>query len=210
MKKILVIFCFIAVTFQFSCTGQYTMGIRQDYNFNGIKSVGITEFTPSGSVSSSGKIVQDAFVRYLLSKGVDVKIVNTKTGDELTNARLAGVTVLITGSVIEFQPDRKYLVYLGEDNSPNTQKVVHVSSQLTEIPGSNIYGRGPAFGVEGKSEILVSNATVGVSANMIDTQTGSVIWSNNYVYEGLDLQGTLDGLVRYLMRTLKSFWPSVA
>ncbi|MCL2390217.1 MAG: hypothetical protein FWC88_02185, partial [Endomicrobia bacterium] len=61
---------------------------------------------------------------------------------------------------------------------------------------------GPAFGFNDGSRVIASNATVGVFAFMTDIRTGKVVWSISQTNEGLDLSSALDGVVRFMVRTI--------
>ncbi len=210
IKKLVYYIPALFLTIFYSACIPSDVAIKQDYNFNVIRTVGVSEFSSANTNTSSGKIVQEAFARYLLSKGIDVKIINSQRGDELVSARVSKVDVLITGTVTQYSPDQKYLVYLGEDNKDtSSQKVVVSIPTITEVSGANVYGWGRAYGVQGQSELILTSASVGVSATMIDTITGTVIWSNSYAYEGLDVNSALEGLVRFMFRSLKTVWPVI-
>jgi len=157
------------------------------YDFKTIEKIYIEEFKPISNdmYSNSGSVVRDAFVLEFLRRGYKV----------MSDA--ASADVIISGSVITYNPEKRYIIML---QKPGEKRLVN--QQLTEIPGSNVYSFGSAFGLKEDNQILVSNAIVGVSANMRDAKSGEIVWSNDFTYEGLDLSSALSGVVSYLVRTI--------
>jgi cytochrome c biogenesis protein ResB len=170
---------------------------KTEYDFSRIRSVGVVSFT--SEKAGVGTIVRDEFVRQLVSRGIEVKMFEKLE-------EIKEVDVALTGTVTQYLPDRKYLVYLGPETAEQTIYV----SQPIEVGSANVYGWGGAFGVEGESQILLTNATVGVSAQIVDLATGEVVWANSYSYEGLDIQSTTERVVSYLLRSLEKVWPEMA
>ncbi|MDR1942337.1 MAG: hypothetical protein LBQ47_08425 [Endomicrobium sp.] len=150
--------------------------IKQDYDFSTLKTICVGTFTSNVADNNSGDAVQSAFVRLLLAKGYRVVTVNSANAD-----------AQIEGSVTSFQPERKYAVYVPERRSGKHAR------------GTNFYDLGTPFGV---NRVIASNAEVGVYAYMTDLHTGEIIWSDSYVYEGLDLTSALDGVVTSLLNTI--------
>jgi hypothetical protein len=158
------------------------------YDFAKIRTVKVGDFSAPGKHSNAGSVIQGEFMRQMLSMGYIVKSAESNDAD-----------VILEGSVTEFLPNRRYLVQ-------NTQKdakgnIVVVQQNAVEIGGSNVYNLGAAFGADG-TQILVSNATVGISSYLKDAKTGQIIWSNTYTYEGLDLNSAMEGAVRYLVTSI--------
>ncbi|MDR1195964.1 MAG: hypothetical protein LBL00_05760 [Endomicrobium sp.] len=169
--------------------------IKPDYDFASIRSVRVGRFTSNTDYSNSGSVVQNAFIRQLLAKGYNVK----------AGGREAESDVIIRGSVTTYTPDKKYLIRLPEDDGfgRGAYPVIY-TSDITEISGSTMYDLGPALGLNEPNKIMASNATVGIYAHMEDSQTGEIVWSDSYTYEGLDLASALDGAVKRILRSLPS------
>jgi hypothetical protein len=186
MKKIIpALFCIFLV----SCAAQ-RVAYKEGFNFSEIKSVTVGDFTPSSQMPNSGSVVASEFVRQLLQKGYSVKTSGRGKAD-----------YVLTGSVSEYFPNRRYLVInRQQDESKDT---IVIQNQELEISGSNVYNLGSAFGMGDESKIIVSNATVGIHAYLKEASTGEVVWSNSYAYEGLDLNTALEGTVGYLLSSWK-------
>jgi hypothetical protein len=168
--------------------------IKPDYDFTSVKSIRVGRFTSNTDYSNSGSVVQNAFIRQLMAKGYNVKVGRDTQSD-----------AIIRGSVTTYAPDKKYLIRFPEDDGfgHNAYPVIY-TSDIMEISGSTMYDLGPAFGLNEPNKIMASNATVGVYAYMEDTQSGEIVWSDSYTYEGLDLASALDGVVKRILRTLPS------
>lgn len=161
---------------------------KTGFDFSKIRTIGVGDFSSVGNEPNSGSVVANEFMRQLLSEGYSVKTADAQDAD-----------VIMVGNVNEYQPNRRYLINSGRGNG--RQQIV-VLQQPVELSGSTAYNLGTAFGLGEENKIIVSNATVGVSAYLKDAHTGEILWSNSYSYEGLDLNTALDGTVRYLLRTL--------
>lgn len=172
---------------------------KQGFDFKNIKSVTVGQFSSSRDDSNSGHVVASEFIRQLLAMGYAVKT----SEDE-------GTEFILTGSVTEYFPNRRYLIMTGEkesqqddsSNKESNQKIV-ITQQQIELSGTSVFNLGSAFGLEENNNIIVSNATVGVSAYLKDVKSGEVVWSNSYTYEGLDLNTALEVTVASLLRSWK-------
>lgn len=175
----------LAIAFITASCAAPRAAIKAGYDFNKIRTIQIGEFTASANQPNSGSVVSGEFMRQFLSKGYAVK-----------TSAASDVDAVLEGNVSEYIPNNRYLV----QKSKNNPKGAHISRPI-EISGSNVYNLGSAFGLE-NSQIIVSNATVGISAYLKDPKSGEVVWSNSYTYEGLDLNTALEGCVRYILRSL--------
>jgi hypothetical protein len=188
--------------------------IKYKYNFNAITSVGVAEFTPAMNDPASGKLLQEEFLRYFLRRGINVKLVDLESSSIekiLEKARKENITAVVVGIVAQYAPDKKYFLYLGDTSKTQQgqQQITLNQPIFTEIPGSNIYSWGRAFGIPGESHVLLTNASVSVAVKMIDVETGDIVWMDSCTYEGLNIQAAVDGAVNYLLKSLSRVWPSV-
>ncbi len=181
--------------------------ILKGYDFTRIKRIAVLDF--SGQEVSSGKIVADEFVRQFMYRGIDV--VDRKTVEEDTRKKTnflrslkddLGIDAIVGGTVTEYTPSQKFIVFLGSQNSTGVVMV----NPMVPIGGKTVYSEGTAFGLP-DSQIITVSATIGVSANLVDTSTGQVVWSGNYTYEGLDIMTATENLVAYLLKSLDKVWP---
>jgi len=178
-----------AAVIVFSGCASPRVAFKQGYDFTRIKTVKVGDITPVNKRSNSGDVVANEFIRQLLAAGYTVK-----TGDD------GAYDVVLEGNVTEYLPNNRYLI---QTNKTDGAKKVVVINQPVELSGTSAYNLGSTFGLGEDSRVVVSNATVGVSAFLRDAVTGEIVWSNTYSYEGLDLTTAMEGVVRYLLRS----WP---
>lgn len=167
------------------------VGLKPGYDFSKVRSVAIGTFVPFGGYNTSSELVADEFARVLMQNGYIVK-----RNEE-------DVDVILQGSITQFAPSRKFLFYTAEPlDIDKEKKVVVVTPQMLEIGGSNVYSLGYAFGLGRNAQILISNATIGISARLIDASTKEIVWTNSFTYEGLDIQSATETTVRYLVKSI--------
>ncbi|MHB9154807.1 MAG: hypothetical protein ACYC5N_03820 [Endomicrobiales bacterium] len=192
MKKpfALAALCAALVPLLFSCAVPRA-AVKKGFDFSGIRTVRVGSFTSAVSLSNSGAVVANEFIRQLLASGYSVR--NDAAGE---------ADAVLEGNVTEYLPNQRYLMQNVRNDDPN---VVVVQPQFpVEISGSHVYNLGTAFGPGEESQIIVSNATVGIAAYLKDARTGDILWSSSFTYEGLDLNTALEGTVRSLLRS----WPA--
>ena len=169
--------------------------IKKGYDFTKIARVGVLEFAGYEEEINSGDAVADGFMRELIFRGIDViererlesllreqHLAASKFLDPETVkevGRISGVDALITGTVIRYIPEHKDTIYFTDENG------------------------------EIKSEVFLIGAEVGVSARMIDVETGLVVWASSYTYESFDIEGAIRGTVSTLLNSLKKVWPQI-
>lgn len=145
----------------------------------------VGEFKSYHNYSYSGDMIRDIVIQHLLKRNYVVK--NTETED---------TEYILVGTVLKFQPEKKYLVYMGEND-----KQVIVTNALTEINGSYVYKISSAFGLK-NAEVVATNSTVAVSAKLIEKKTGKILWSSSFSYEALTVETAAEIVVNYLVTSL--------
>ncbi|MBU2567387.1 MAG: hypothetical protein KJ967_01260 [Elusimicrobia bacterium] len=190
-RRYLFLLCagYAAIFILSGCVSHPRVAIKRGYDISKIKTIGLGRFTNFANYENSGDVARDEFARQLILMGFIVK-----QSEE-------GVDAVLEGGISQFAPSKKYLFYAGEKQPGVTTQVV-VSAPAIEISGSNVYYLGRAFGLRDESQILVSNATVGISARLIDTATNEIIWTNSFTYEGLDVQMAVENVVNFLVRSI--------
>jgi hypothetical protein len=164
---------------------------KAGFDFSRIRSVKVETFSSVARQPNSGSVVANEFIRQLLARGLSVKT------DDIGGP----ADVILTGSVNEFQPTRRYLINAQpEDGRHGGRHQDVVVQPPVEVGGSSVYDLGTGD-IDG-NRVAVSNATVGISAYLKDAATGEIIWSDAFSYEGLDLTTALDGAVHYLLSSL--------
>jgi hypothetical protein len=159
------------------------------YDFTRVHTIAVGDFSASSKRHpNSGSSIANEFIKQLLREGYSVRDDNGEAD------------VILVGSVNEYLPNKRYLVQHPRPDEHGNVVVVEQSQTVT-LSGNSVYNLGPAFGTD-DSQILVSNATVGISAYLKDAKTGRIVWSNSISYEGLDLNAAMEGAVRNLVLSL--------
>lgn len=178
------LFSVIMAVFVIGCATA-RVSYKTGYDFSKVRKIYVEEFKSAPNFGSAGNVVRDSFIREFMKNGY---IVTESVSD---------ADAVVEGSIVTFSPDKKYLIMLSK---PGEKKIV--LHQPIEIGGSNIYSFGSAFGLKEENQIIVSNATVGVSAMMKDAKSNEVVWSNSFTYEGLELSIALDSVTKYLVKSV--------
>ncbi len=175
------------------------MAVKEGYDFNKVKRIGVMDFIDFQDTDSSGEAVADEFVRQLMKKKFDViersqldallaeqslRLTSEPDLNTLSKAgKELGIDLFITGTVTKYFPDRSYIVVLGEETDDYT-----LEDEL-------------------KTHTLITDAEVGVSARMVDVESGFIVWSNVYTYSSLDIETSIEWVVADLLMSLKNVWP---
>lgn len=155
--------------------------MKQGYDFSKVRVIGMGNFT-----GASGNSVSGEFARQLLIRGYNVK------------TSVKEVDAVLEGSVDQYIPQKQYLFYNNSNSDANTVVVVPAVSEIT---GANTYSLGAPFGLKDKGEVVISNATAGVTARLIDAKTQEIIWTNSYTYESFDIKASIENTVNYLVNS---------
>jgi len=167
------------------------MTVKQGYDFSKIHRVAIQNFEGTG-----GDAVKNEFVRELVGSSLNI-----------TEHR-KGADVVLMGAVTEYKPGDKLMVFLGDSNTvtPSGQAVV-VTNPVVTLSGTQVTPQGTAMGVP-NTQILSVSASVGVIARLVDAQTGDIVWSDTYSYEGLDIQSAMQAVISSLTKSLSRVVPA--
>lgn len=131
------------------------------------------------------RFVTDEFARQLMARGYRVRVGGPSAGSD----------VWLQVTISQVIPDKKYLVPL--EGAVGRQNLV--LNPITEIGGRSLYPSGSGAGVE-DAQILVSNATLSLSARLLTPDTQDLLWSGSVTYEGLDLDVAVEGSVASLFK----------
>ncbi|MGM0567827.1 MAG: CsgG/HfaB family protein [Elusimicrobiota bacterium] len=172
------------------------IAFRENYDFSEVERVGIIKFDSSGvdftTGSDPGSAIADEFVFQLLHRGVRVversrleSILREhnlwKSGDINSETiremgQILGVDAIVMGTVTRYNPDRKERIYIKDSE-----------------------GRV-------REEIFMIDAEVGISARMVDTQSGEVIWASSYVSDSFYMDTAIRQAVSAILNSLSGIW----
>lgn len=184
-----LLFSFLALLF--GCVPR--TAIKKGYDFTRINRIGVLEFTSYRKHIYAGNAVTDEFIRQLIFRDIDVvererlesllreqRLAGSKYLDPETVkqvGKILGVDALITGTVTKYIAEDRETIYFRDEDG-------------------NI-----------KTEVFLKRAEVGVSARMIDVETGLIVWASSYTYESFDIEGAIRGVASRLLNSLKKAWP---
>lgn len=131
------------------------------------------------------RFVTDEFARQLMDRGYRVRVGNPSAGSD----------VWLQVTISQVIPDKKYLVPL--QGSLGNQTLI--LNPITEVGGRSLYPSGSGAGLQ-DAQILVSNATLSLSARLISPETQELLWSGSVTYEGLDMDVAVEGSVATLFK----------
>jgi hypothetical protein len=120
-------------------------------------------------------------------------VLDPETVKEL--GKTLGVDAVIAGSVTEASPAQSNLVF--------TEGRGHGTEALGA--SGTVISRGPAAGMPG-TDVLTAAATAGMTARMIDVETGSILWTAHLTSEGIDLDAAILQIAGSFVDSLKPIW----
>ena len=180
MKKIIILT--LAALALFGCAVRYS--VKKGYDFTKIKRIAVCDFSGSYSFANSGDVVADEFVLQMLEKGYNViernkvnlliRERNLDSTDYSKLGKLLGVDAILTGSVSKYAEDAGRTVYSTDANG------------------------------NARTEIAMSRAVVGVSARLIDVNTGEIIWTARNDDEAFDISNAVTFVVAGLLDSFKT------
>lgn len=173
------------------------IALDSGYDFGGIERVGVIKFDSSmisfGSGYDPGSAVADEFVFQLITRGV--RVIERSRIEQLLREQnlwrsgglldseaarnignILGVDALIMGTVTRYIPDRKERIYIGDS-------------------------RGKV-----REEIFLVEAEVGISARMVDTATGEIIWAGSSSFDSFYIDSAIRQAVSSILNSLRNSW----
>jgi len=187
---LLLFIFYILPAFFISCASTKTV-VKKGFNFSGIKKVAVLKFSGNG-----GDAVSNEFIRQFLASGINV--IDKTDVEVIADAKSLGVDAIISGSVVEFNPSNKLLIFKEKGD-------IVISDRVYPISGTTVMPSGSALGLEDANVYSVS-ASVSVSAKMTDTATGEIVWSDSNSYEALDINTAVGLIVSSFKKSFKRYW----
>jgi hypothetical protein len=206
----------IAAAAALAACSSVSVAIKRGYDFRSVKRVAVLGFGDAPGQPGSGAVAGAVFEKYLLKAGYDV--IERRQIDELLKeqsfalsgavdpatvkqlGRILGVDALVLGSVTEFTPAQGEIVTTAVSGS---------------YYGGGYGGRwrgGPPGAPYGRRQVVsqsvTTDASVGLTARMVDVQTGSVLWIGSDSESGSSAQDCADEASGRIMKGVKSTWPA--
>ena len=171
--------------------------IKKDYDFSKIKRIAVSPFTDTISAFSTqnvaGDAVADEFIMELMQRNIDVVerfhlqavmkefdlassgLLDPATAKKI--GKLVGADVILAGTVLQYLPDRRDIMYVDDGSGRKRQ------------------------------EIYLVDAEIGISARLIDVETGIVVWAGYYRYNSFFIESAIRGVVSGLLNSLNGVLP---
>ncbi|MBI4369865.1 MAG: hypothetical protein HY547_06525 [Elusimicrobia bacterium] len=178
-----------------SCRSLPKSASKPDVNFSIIKNVQI----------NAKDNISPIVARELLLAGISPRV---HVGEDLNVDAILKVTTTAQN------PEKRYIVKTSKRQLTQTTSVTGSSDQIAssveyiEDPGHSpveVSGTQPfvqsVWGAA-DAQMIGTYAQVFLSGELISPQDGSILWAGGYTYEGIDLQGAIEGAVRGLVREL--------
>lgn len=197
--KISIIVCLIVGLVTAGC-GPRT-AIKRDYDFSKIKRIAIADFIDNLSYlyqaeAVAGNAVADEFVLQLMMMNFDVverfRLQSVMKEQDLGASgridpatakkigKLVGADVILTGTVTQYTPHRRDIMYVDDGYGGKRQ------------------------------EMYLVDAEIGLSVRMFDVETGVIIWAGFYRYNSFYIESAIAGVVSGLLNSLEKVLPKTA
>jgi hypothetical protein len=168
------------------CLTPSRVATRPGFDFSTIRTITVVDQSRDETRS-----VTDEIARQLIRRGYSVKVADARRQAQASDARLEV-------HVTQLTPDKKYLMQVDPGNDGRTRDVF-ILNQGMEISGRSVYPSMGGTPIEG-TQVVVSNATVSLSARLLGPETDEILWSAATSYEGLDLDTAVEGSVASLLK----------
>jgi len=190
--RCLVAVFFLPVLFA-GCRGPQ-VNFSSKYQFSTLKRVAVVRFEGRGGLAAA-----DLFAHSLLNIGPEV-IERSRIEELLAEQRLGG------SGILDQKTAKRIGSLLGVD-----ALFLGTVTQWVQPQSYLVYDRAPVFSDESHSRastpsgvsILTSSAQVGLTARLVDVETGTVVWSAHRTYEGFDTTSALSAITASFARSLE-------
>lgn len=178
--------------------------VNRGYNFRKVHRVAVVGFSDYGRRPGAGDLVAGVFEKYLLEAGYDVverRQVSRLLQEQSFDAsgavdpamakqlgKLLGVDALVLGDITQFVPE-------------------HTLVAVAQPYGGRGWRRYPPPPPP-YAQSVDTTAKVGITARMVDVESGSLLWSGSDSEEGDNVQDCADAASGAIMTALKSTWPA--
>jgi len=176
------------------------MAVKPGYDFSKVRRIAVLNFD-----GEKGGAAADIFILELMKKGFDVAersklesilkeqnlgisgLIEPSTAKVM--GKIFGVDAIVAGSIIQYLPAQKRTVWFSSGDT------------IVITPGLYVVERGDNY------VVYLTDAEIGVSARMIDVETGSIVWVASESYRGFSTDSTFQGVIFSLADSLRSVFP---
>jgi hypothetical protein len=103
------------------------------------------------------------------------------------------------GSVIDYRPNQKLMIFLGTTQTVNSLgEAAMLTNPIVSTGGSQ------ALQQNTNTQIVTTQASLGIMARMVDRRSGKPVWSAQILYEGFDAQSVSRSVAESLARSIQT------
>ena len=177
------------------CATPAVVFVSPNYNPQQIKRVTVSSFSDAPGQSGSGAMVTDVFEKYLFSLHY-----------EIVDAKQPQADAVVTGSVSELTDTSEQTVMVDvpqEETEPVYQTVIVPTRRgglrsVTEETGTQT-----TFTDQSVPETETLPARVGLSARLVNTKNGELLWSGSGSADGMDISSAADAAASKVIDALQ-------
>lgn len=155
--------------------------LRSGYDFSKIKKIAVLDFKSADFQPISGHMASDIYIKYLLHEGYNV--IERIELDSILREH----DIVFSGAM-----DPKQIKKIGKLTGVDA---FVAGSVLQFVPEIYVYATG---------KIEFTAAQVGITARMIDVESGQVLWTGSNAYDGMNTQVASEYLIASLVRQMMS------
>lgn len=195
--------------------------INKSYDSSRIRRIGIWKFDAKSDLTGG---VEDLFAKYMVGGGFQV-IERSQIEAVLREQRLGasgalspdtmkkvgkllGVDGLVLGSV-NYIPESRQKIYVQTQDRIEEPVISTVRQQQPDgsfIEVQKQVGTKVRYANRNIPQSYVSQAQVGITARLVDVETGEIVWVLSDTYEGPNLLTAMESDVAYLIGRLRRRW----
>ncbi|MFA6031028.1 MAG: CsgG/HfaB family protein [Elusimicrobiota bacterium] len=112
--------------------------------------------------------------------------------------RILGVDAVLVGSVTQYSPPQSYYVM-------NSSSAAFIGQPVVAMGSGVYFTQAPAYGPS-NANIITSAALVGLTARLVEVETGSILWSARQSWEGFDIDAAMSSIASSFARSLSPLW----
>ena len=187
----------------------YGPAVNTNYDFEMVGKINIDEVRDHSNLSGSGEMVQTSLTHNFLKYGFGVTV--SDLGGPVVNVGNGDQSLKLSCIITEFTDSKVIVVPYRHEDRGYTKTIVDQSSEAdagnekAETSASTTTTTHGGVVSQG-NRVEYTQTRVGIMLKMLDTGSGSLVWSNSYWYSGLELHRTIEICVRNAISQVKKLF----
>ena len=217
----------LAVLLLAAC-GTASVAVKSGFDFSKVKRVAVVGFSDYPRQAGSGEILSGAFEQELLQAGYSLveraqveqvlrekKLVADDPKATKKIGQVLGVDALLFGRITDFREPREHLT---EAEVVDTyQDPIYVRKTKTTVNGDGTANKTETTDIQGyrtrrvvrrEPRTVTQYGRLGVSARLVFTQTGEVLWSGSDVSSVYSFEESARSVADSILKAVKRTWPA--